>query len=204
MGYIGASVQAVIDAPIERLWQIVSDVTRHPALAGSGEVQKVEMLPPGEMGIDALFESQQHNRGISYVTVSKVVGWFPPYRFAWRVGTSQFPGVAQIWQFDMTPRLGKVEVENSITLPYVLPDIPPFTLLRDYIANQEAKTIRPTLVNLARLAGAEPPTDFEVKLQPPDTAIALLPVSLIQEALWVGAAAVSGIWLIRRLGKKTA
>ena len=50
-----AATEIHIDAPPERVWAIVSDISRHPALAGSGEVLAIRMNGPVAVG--TTFES---------------------------------------------------------------------------------------------------------------------------------------------------
>lgn len=124
MRYVGASVSGVVRAPVESVWDLVADPTRHPEIAGSGEVQAVT-VPGGRMGPGVVFESQQYMRGLSYVTANRVVIWEPPYRIAWRVGFTFAPGVAQIWMFSLAPEAGGTRIENGVVLPYALPGCSP-------------------------------------------------------------------------------
>jgi hypothetical protein len=200
MTYLGASVSAVIEAPIENLWVVVSDVARHPELAGSGEVQRVDVLSPGPLTKGTLFRAEQRAHGLAYTVVSRVVAWEPPYRFAWRVGIAQAPGSLQIWQFTLTPQAYGTQVENSVTLPYVVPGVWPLTMLRETVGRNEAAVIRPTLLNLARCVGAPEPTAFKERRDPPADAVALLPSPLLQQAAWFAGTLVVGA-LVRRRGK---
>lgn len=198
MQYLGVSVSAVIAAPIEALWEVVADVTRHAELAGSGEVQQVELLQPGPLQEGALFRAQQKMRGLEYATVSRVVVWAPPLRFAWRVGLDGAAGIAQIWQFALMPEAGGTRVENSVTLPYAIPAFWPFTPLRALVARNEAATMRPTLINLAQVVGAPAPTVFAERQEPPAETAALLPPPLLQAIPWVAGAALLASAALRR------
>lgn len=199
MHYIGSAASAVIAAPIETLWAIVSDVTRHPELAGSGEVQHTWLLTPAPVQHGSLFESAQLMRGLRYSTVSRVVAFEPPHRLAWRVGVRQFPGRAQVWQFALTPQENGTLVQNSVALPYVFPRIWPLSLLLDIAAQHEVETMRPTLINLAQLAGAPPPIHIEHSLRAPESTAALLPAPIVQRAVWVAGAIIGVLLVLRRL-----
>lgn len=198
MRYPGASVSAVIAAPIEELWEVVSDVLRHPELAGSGEVQQTEILGGNGLALGGLFRSQQNMHGLKYATVSRVVAWDPPYTFAWRVGIAAAPGIAQTWLFNLTPVAGGTRVENGVALIEALPPFWPFSLLYDDLGRREAEVILPTLKGLARIVGAPVPTEFDTRRQPPMLAIAQMPPAIIQGGLWLGTAVVAAGLLRRR------
>ncbi|MCU0494017.1 MAG: SRPBCC family protein [Chloroflexaceae bacterium] len=198
MRYIGTSVSGIIAAPVDALWEVVSDATRHPELAGSGHVQRVKVLTPEGMGPGALFASNQNIQGMRYKVVSRVVAWDPPFRFAWRIGIAQFPGVAQIWQFELRPEAGATRATNGVVLPYALPPLPPFTQLRHAAARAEAGTMRPTLANLARLVQAPVPEAYDVSLDAPANLVAMMPAPLIHAGLWASGAGLLGWLLLRR------
>jgi hypothetical protein len=185
MHYVGASVSAVVAAPVEAVWDLVSDPTRHPEIAGSGEVVQIEVLGAGLLRRGEVFQSQQNMRGLSYVTKNRVVIWEPPYRFAWRVGLGPAPGIAQIWSFALWPEAGGTRVENAVSLPYALPAFWPFTLLADNIGAQEVAVIAPTIENIAEILDAPPPTNFVEQRVPPSLTVGLLPPPWWQALIWL-------------------
>jgi uncharacterized protein YndB with AHSA1/START domain len=78
-----ADAEAVVAAPPERVWQVISDFSRHPKLAGSGEVTQVRMTSDLRSG--ATFDSD--------VTVSEVRSFVSrnivdvvdrPHELSWR------------------------------------------------------------------------------------------------------------------------
>ncbi len=178
--YTGAAASGVIAAPIERVWELVSDVTRHPIIAGSGEVQEVSIVGGGDLALGSVFQSQQNMRGMRYVTANKVIIWDAPYRMAWKVGAPGLPGVAQTWLFDLTPVAGGTRVENGVALVYALPPIPPFTWVSRKLARGYASSITPTLTNIARLLDAPPPTQVVLRETPPAAALAHMPPPIVQ------------------------
>ncbi|NJO84338.1 MAG: hypothetical protein HC828_17200 [Blastochloris sp.] len=93
--YMGASVSALIAAKPEAVWAIVSDLRRHPELAGSGQVTKIEMLTPEPIGLGSQFQSAQNLNGFRYPTVSHVVVYEPMRRFTWRIGLPGTPPFAR-------------------------------------------------------------------------------------------------------------
>jgi hypothetical protein len=195
--YIGATVNASILAPPDVLWSVVSDFSRHPELAGSGEVLQVEPLTEGPLQTGSRFQSQQNVRGLRYTTISHIVVCEPPHRLAWRIGLPGTPPFGQIWQFELTPQGDGTLVEHGVALVYVVPHLWPFTLFTRPVTQGEASAIKPTLVNLAKLVDVAPPDDFSVRLTPPESAAALLPSPLLQGSLWVAGTAVLGAMAVR-------
>jgi hypothetical protein len=202
--YTGAAVSGVIAVPIEQVWELVSDVTRHPVIAGSGEVQAVTIVGGGALSAGKVFESQQKMRGMRYVTANKVVAWEPPYRMAWKVGVPGLPGVAQTWIFDLSPVSGGTRVENGVALFYAFPPFPPFSWISRSLARGYAGSIVPTLDNIARLLNAPPPIQVVLREEPPPAALAHMPPPIVQGvALALGGAAM--LALVRRVvGRRAA
>ncbi|PDW03583.1 SRPBCC family protein [Candidatus Viridilinea mediisalina] len=198
--YLGASVSGVIAAPIESVWGVVSDPTRHPQLAGSGQVRSVEVLGDEPLKVGSIFVAQQEIRGIHYVSTNRMVIWEPPFRVAWRVGTPFAPRGAQIWMFSMLPDREGTRVENGVVLPYVLPSFFPFRLAHDEFGRREHSAIEPTLDNLARMLGVLPPSNLIKNERAPAPLTALLPSPLRQGALWAGGGAAL-LWLLTRRGR---
>lgn len=191
MRYSGASVSGLILASPAAIWELVGNVTRHPAIAGSGEVREVSVVGDGPLAAGAVFESQQCLRGINYVTANRVVAWEPGRRFAWRIGVRGAPGVAQIWKFELSPEGGATRVENGVALLYAFPSIYPFSLARARLGRGYAASIRPTLFNLAAMLGAPPPAELVERHEPPaDLAAQLPPPALQGAAVLAGGAAL--------------
>jgi uncharacterized protein YndB with AHSA1/START domain len=189
MRYMGAAVSAVIAAPVEDVWALVSDPTRHPEIAGTGEVQAVELVGGGPAGLGSVFESRQNMRGARYVTANRVVLWEPPRRFAWRVGIRGAPGTAQIYGFQVTPEAGGTRLENAMVSIYAAPTLFPFSLLHGELGRREAGAMRPTLANIARVLGAPPPADLRERREAPPELAALMPSPLLQGTAVAGLAA---------------
>ncbi len=198
--YTGATVSGLITAPVEAIWELVSDVERHPQIAGSGEVQAVTVRDSRPLGPGVIFESQQLLRGIHYVTANRIVIWEPPYRFAWRVGTTRAPGIAQIWMFHLQPEANGTRVTNGVALIYALPVFFPFSLLRQKVAQGYARSMQPTLENIARMVNAPPPTDLRITTEPPPELTKMFPPLFVPGATMVAAAvaAAAGILALWR------
>jgi uncharacterized protein YndB with AHSA1/START domain len=198
--YSGAAVSGLIAAPVEAVWELVSDVARHPAIAGSGEVRGIRVVGDGPLGLGGVFESRQNLRGIKYVTASRVVIWEPPHRFAWRVGLPGAPGRAQTWMFSLRPEAGGTRLENGVALIYAFPSLPPFSLARAQISRRYAGSIHPTLRNVAAILGAPAPSDVVERLEPPPALAAFLPppATLPAVALAGGATLLLAAYALRR------
>lgn len=177
--YSSVTVSGVITAPVEKLFAIVSDVTRHPELAGSREVQQVELitLPPIRAGSG--FRARQQIGAFRYPTRSWVQVYDPPHRFTWLSGPGfRRPPFGQLWGFEFQPQgeLSGALVLHSMTVPVPLLNLPPFSWIADAGARHEARNMLPTLDNLARMAGARLIGDVRIVLSPPQSHRALLPI----------------------------
>lgn len=203
MRYVGASVSGRIAAPIAALWELVSDPTRHPTIAGSGEVRAVRVRGAA-VGPGAVFDSRQQIRGLPYAIANQVVIWDPPHTIAWRTGVGPLPGTLHGWWFHLRPELGGTRVENGVALILALPDLPPFTLVGRAIAQGYASSIHPTLRNLAYLVDAPPPTDLIETLEPPAALAARLPPPIIPGTILAGGALAGLLAALRALRGRRA
>lgn len=177
--YSSVTVSGVITAPAEKLFAIVSDVTRHPELAGSREVQRVELVTPPPIRVGSAFRSRQQIGGFRYPTRSYVQVCDPPYRFTWLSGPGfRKPPFGQLWGFEFQPQgeHPSTLVLHSMTVPVPLLNLPPFSWIADAGARHESRNMLPTLENLARMAGASLIGDVRIVLSPPQSHRALLPI----------------------------
>jgi uncharacterized protein YndB with AHSA1/START domain len=93
-----------IDAPPERVWRLVSDIERMPAM--SAELRSVEWLD-GATGpsLGARFVGRnEHPDFGKWATTSHVVLWEPMRVFAWAVASPDNPSA--IWRFTVEPERG--------------------------------------------------------------------------------------------------
>jgi hypothetical protein len=156
--YPSLTVTALLTAPCETLFSIVSDPTRHPELAGSGEVMETHWLTPLPVGVGSGFQSRQCVGWYQYPSRSYVQVYEPPYRFVWLSGPGFKQGpLGQLWGFDLKPLDARTTlVSHMMKVPYLpVLDTPPFTVIADRISQHEENNMRPTLHKLARLAGAQ-------------------------------------------------
>lgn len=152
------TVSGLITASCERLFEIVSDVTQHPKLAGSGEVQTVAWISPGTPGVGSGFASRQQVGPFNYPVRSYVQEYEAPRRFVWLSGVGmKKPPFGQMWGFDLQAVDARTTwVSHMMRVPmYVLPNILPFNALMQAGAAHESRNMKPTLTNLAKLANAQ-------------------------------------------------
>jgi uncharacterized protein YndB with AHSA1/START domain len=160
---VGASVWAQIAAPPERLWTIVSDPTRHPELAGSGEPQETKLLTEGPLRVGSQFESRQKAMGMTYTSKSEVTACEAPRLLRWSLKNNAD------WEFRFEPAEGGTQVTHAYRTNMGMPG-PVRLLLSPLMRLRNGRNTRGmvgTLRNLARLAGAPEPTDIRVSQQPP-------------------------------------
>ncbi|MFI5778104.1 SRPBCC family protein [Nocardia sp. NPDC051570] len=95
------AVDSYIETPPEQVWRCISDIHLMPTL--SAELREVEWLD-GAAGpaIGMRFAGRNVHESLgSWETVSTVVEYDPPRRFAWAVGDPEFP--SSIWRFTVRP-----------------------------------------------------------------------------------------------------
>ncbi len=159
------TISGLITAPRERLFAIVSDVTRHPELAGSGEVQRVEWLSSAPHGVGSAFGSQQQVGAFRYPTRSYVQEYDAPKRMVWLSGPgAKKPPLGQLWGFELEALDARTTwVSHMMRVPmYPVLDIPPFSWLADLGVQHEVRNMKPTLRHLARMADAQLLGDIRV------------------------------------------
>jgi len=158
LNFPSVTVTALITAPCEVLFDIVSDPTRHPQLAGSGEVIEVKWITPPPVGVGSGFQSRQCIGWYQYPTRSYVQVYEPPYRFIWLSGPGfKKPPFGQLWGFDLQPIDARTTLASNLMrwplLP--LPQFPPFAWFAERGLKHELNNMKPTLYNLARMANAQ-------------------------------------------------
>lgn len=72
----------VIDAPIERVWEVVSDIAEQPRWMH--EMKAVRMLTPPPVGVGSRGEADVRVLGIGVTDPVTITEWDPPHRFAVR------------------------------------------------------------------------------------------------------------------------
>lgn len=111
-----------IAAPPEAVWAIVTDVARHPEIAGSGEVRAIRMSGPVEAG--ATWEADEAIKVMGPLTNrfaagSECVVFDPPREFSWKsypppLKKGNPESVSDVtWWFRLSPSGGGTMLEHS-------------------------------------------------------------------------------------------
>lgn len=107
-------VFAAIHAPVERVWELVSDITLMPDL--SAELQRVEWADgfdrpcPGAQFLG----TNRHDAIGTWTTRSQITACEPPRVFEWAVGDVTAP--AAVWRFDLSPATDGTQLRYSARL----------------------------------------------------------------------------------------
>ena len=97
-----AEVEVEVDAPVERVWALVSDIAL-PARFSS-ELQSARWLDDGP-ALGARFVGRiQHPAAGTWETTCVVTRCEPHRSFEWAVGDPEHPSAR--WRFDLEPRAG--------------------------------------------------------------------------------------------------
>jgi uncharacterized protein YndB with AHSA1/START domain len=109
------SVERVIPAPPEAIFELVADVARHPEIDGSGTVIKAKAGAPQRLAQGSTFGMSMH-LGINYSMVSTVIEFEENRRIAWQTRPGGFMGsfvAGRIWRYELEPVDGGTRVRES-------------------------------------------------------------------------------------------
>ena len=100
------SKDTIIDASPEAIFAIVSDLTQHHKLAGSGELVEIRKVTPGPIGLGSVVEANESiqfgDRFMEFLARSIVVSFNPPKTFSW-IPTPPLPIRRIQWWFHLSP-----------------------------------------------------------------------------------------------------
>ena len=145
------SVKRVIKAPPSAIFAIISDVSRHPEIDGSGSVVGTKPGAPQELALGTTF-GMSMKLGLPYSMSNRVIEYEPDRRLAWQTTLSgplgRFIG-GRIWRYalDQAPEGTKVTETWDITQ-----DKQRFLLQMGTIGRQTAEAMSKTLDRLAQLS----------------------------------------------------
>jgi hypothetical protein len=97
------SVERVVPAPASAIFDILTDVSRHPEIDGSGSVRKVKGDPPDRLCEGSVFGMSMHV-GVNYSMVNTVIEFEKDHRIAWRSGPRGFLGnlfAGRVWRYEL-------------------------------------------------------------------------------------------------------
>ncbi|MHB8670281.1 MAG: SRPBCC family protein [Acidimicrobiales bacterium] len=109
------TVERVIPAPAQAIFDLLADAAKHPLIDGSGTVKEAKAGAPQRLGLGSSF-GMSMKLGIGYSMVSRVVEFEPGSRIAWQ---SRPPGLVgrfaggRIWRYELEPLGERTRVRES-------------------------------------------------------------------------------------------
>ena len=116
--------EASIIASPQKIFDIVSDLSRHPELAGSGEINSVTQEPAGavDTGTRLLAEEtvvMADGSTMDLKAESIVVAYDPPNSFSWIVNPALGEQVRRLqWWFYMSPQSDGAKVVHEVEVEW--------------------------------------------------------------------------------------
>ncbi len=111
------SKDTTIDASPEVIFAIVSDLTRHKQLAGSGELVDIRKVTPGPIGLGSVVEANESiqlgDRRLEFLARSIVVTFNPPKTISW-IPTPPLPIRRIQWWFRLSAAEQGTKVAHEV------------------------------------------------------------------------------------------
>lgn len=105
-------VSSRIEAPPQRVWEIISDVSN---VGGwGGECVAAEWIEGGSAKVGARFRGAQRREGREWETTSTVTACEPGVCFGWAVGPVDDAGAS--WRFDLAPSGAGTDLSYTVVL----------------------------------------------------------------------------------------
>ena len=144
------SVKRVIKAPPSAIFAIISDISRHPEIDGSGSVVGTKPGAPQELALGTTF-GMSMKLGLPYSMSNRVIEYEPDRRLAWQTTLSgplgRFIG-GRIWRYELESVDGGTKVTETWDITQ---DKQGFLLKYGPVASQTAQSMTKTLKRLAEL-----------------------------------------------------
>lgn len=108
------TVERVIPAPPEAIFDLVADASRHPDIDGSGTVKQAKESPE-RLSAGATF-GMAMDQGFKYSMVNTVIEFEDNRRIAWQAVPRGFLGKfvgGRIWRYELEPVEGGTRVRES-------------------------------------------------------------------------------------------
>jgi hypothetical protein len=149
-GYV-LTVEHMIPAPPEAIFDILADAAKHMLIDGSGMLQGAKEQEPERLVLGSKF-GMGMKLGVRYSTVNKVVEFEENRLIAWQTGPEGFAGRlmgGRIWRYQLEPAVEATVVRESWD---ITPD-PMRVLLKlgDIYSNKTKRDMERTLDRLAEL-----------------------------------------------------
>jgi uncharacterized protein YndB with AHSA1/START domain len=109
------SVQRVVAAPPEAVFELLADASRHTELDGSGQLRGVTPGVPERLSLGATFGMSMH-MGMGYTMTNTVIEFEENRRIAWKATLAGFFGRfmgGRIWRYELEPVEGGTQVRES-------------------------------------------------------------------------------------------
>lgn len=109
------SVDRVIKASPETIFDYLADAAKHPLIDGSGTVKQVKEGAPETLSLGATF-GMNMQLGIKYSMVNEVIEFEPNRRIAWQAkprGVAGRLAGGRIWRYELEPVDGGTKVRES-------------------------------------------------------------------------------------------
>ena len=150
-GYV-LTVERVVPAPPESVFDILADVSRHHLIDGSGMLQGANEGNPERLALGATF-GMGMKLLVSYSTVNRVVEFEENRRIAWKTGPTGFMSrivAGRVWRYELSPVDGGTLVRESWD---ITTDHQRFLLkLGDIYSGKTRRDMERTLNRLSQLA----------------------------------------------------
>ena len=112
-----ATKEVVVDASPEAVFSLVSDLTKHKDLAGSGELVAVRKLTSGETTVGTMIEADESihlgDEHMQFAAKSVVVSCSPPHSISW-VPVPPIPIRRIQWWYNLTPEGRGTKIVHQI------------------------------------------------------------------------------------------
>ena len=144
------SVERVIPASTEQIFDYLADATKHPLIDGSGTVKKAKAGSEQRLALGSQF-GMSMRMGVPYSMVSTVIEFEDNRRIAWQTRFAgplgKFVG-GRIWRYELEPVDGGTKVTETWDISQ---DHQRAMLRRIGAAKGTAKSIEATLSRIAEL-----------------------------------------------------
>jgi uncharacterized protein YndB with AHSA1/START domain len=110
------SVESVIPAPPEKIFELLADPRAHPTIDLSGTVRHAAMGGPARLSLGANF-GMSMKLGVPYKTNNEVIEFEDNRRIAWQttMGLPGFPKLfgGRVWRYELEPVDGGTRVRET-------------------------------------------------------------------------------------------
>jgi hypothetical protein len=144
------SVERVIHAPAAAIFAIISDVSRHPDIDGSGSVVKPKEGAPETLTLGSTF-GMSMKLGVPYSMANTVIEFEQDKRIAWQTKASGVMGRivgGRIWRYELEEDGGSTRVTETWDITQ---DKQGFLLRHGPVGKQTAEAMTKTLARLAEI-----------------------------------------------------